>query len=43
MELGLVKYAEATFKGGKLVNTTDIEIDTNAKIIDLDQDGTCET
>ena len=40
MEFGLEKCAKATFKRGKLVSTTDIVIDTNTKIKDLDQDGT---
>ena len=40
MEFGLDKCAKATFKRGKLTNTTDLELDVNTVIKELDQEGT---
>ena len=40
MEFGLGKCAKATFKHGRLTNTTDLELDVNTVIKELDQEGT---
>ena len=40
MEFGLDKCAKATFKRGKLTETSDIQIDLDTCIKELDQEGT---
>ena len=40
MEFGLDKCAKATFKRGRLTNTTYLELDVNTVIKELDQEGT---
>lgn len=40
MEFGLHKCAKATFKGGKLITTNNIDLDTNNTVRDLKQEGT---
>ena len=39
MQFGLAKCAKATFKMGKLTQTTDITVDTNTTIKELEQEG----
>ena len=39
MEYGLDKWAKATFTGGKLTETSDIQLDTDNCIKELDQEG----
>ena len=39
MQFGLAKCAKATFKRGKLTQTTDITVDTNTTIKELEQEG----
>ena len=39
MELGLEKSAKATFKRGKLTETSDLQLDTDTCIRELDQEG----
>ena len=39
MQFGLAKYAKATFKRGKLTQTTDITVDTYTTIKELEQEG----
>ena len=40
MQFGLDKCAKATFKRGKLAETSSIKIDENTNIEELDQEGT---
>ena len=40
MQFGLDKCAKATFKRGKLAETSSIKIDVNTNIEELDQEGT---
>ena len=40
MEFGLDKCAKATFKRGKLAEISDIQIDLDTCIKELDQEGT---
>ena len=40
MEFGLDKCAKATFKRGRLADSSNIELDANIIIQDLDQEGT---
>ena len=40
MEFGLEMFAKASFKGGKLVETLDLQLDANTCIKELDQEGT---
>jgi len=40
MKFGLEKCAKATFNGGKLVKTENIELDVGTTIQDLEQEGT---
>ena len=39
MQFGLAKCAKATFYRGKLTQTTDITVDTNTTIKELEQEG----
>ena len=39
MEVGLEKSAKATFKRGKLTETSDLQLDTDTCIRELDQEG----
>ena len=39
MELGLEKSAKATFKRGKLTETSDLQLDSDTCIKELDQEG----
>ena len=39
MELGLEKSAKATFKRGKLTETSDLQLDTDTRIRELGQEG----
>ena len=39
MEFGLEKSAKATFKRGKLTETSDLQLDTDTCIRELDQEG----
>ena len=40
MEFGLDKFAKATFKRGRLADSSNIELDLNTVIQDLEQEGT---
>ena len=40
MEFGLDKFAKATFKRGRLADSSNIELDVNTIIQDIDQEGT---
>ena len=40
MEFGLKKSPKATFKRGRLADSSNIELDVNTIIQDLDQEGT---
>ena len=40
MEFGLEKLTKASFKGGKLVETLDLQLDANTCIKELDWEGT---
>ena len=42
MEFGLEKCAKALLQGGKLVETLYLQLDADAYIKELDQEGTCK-
>jgi len=40
MEFGLDKFAKATFKRGRLADSSNIELDVNTVIQDVEKEGT---